>query len=126
MPRIAWLLFDPLTSQTLTLPINPSGGGSPARQRTVTSQPTTAGTVVHFEGPPQARTFEVEGTILTQAHYEALDAWVRDKRHQIRVTDDLGRVFWVLLLTFVPTRVRTGSHPWYHTYTLTYVELDVP
>lgn len=125
MARVAWVLFDPIGNETLLLPINPDAGGSPARRRTVTSTATTAGKMLHFEGEAEPRIFEASGTILAQAHYEALDRWFRDKKHQVRVTDDLGRVFWVLLLTFTPTRVRKASRPWYHNYTLTYVELDV-
>lgn len=126
MARIAWTLFDPIANETLALPINPDAGGSPARRRVVTSVATTAGGMMQFEGTAEARTFEVSGTLLYQAQHDDLDRWVRDKGHQVQIIDDLGRQFWVLLQSFVPQRVRKMSHPWFHTYTLTYVELDVP
>lgn len=125
MPRIPWVLFDPIANETLSLPINPNSGGSPARRKTLSTRTTTAGQALYFEGADEPRTFSVQGVILTQDHYEDLDRWVDEKHHQIRVTDDLGRVFWVYLVSFEPERVRKPFNPWYHTYTLQYTELDI-
>lgn len=124
MPRVAWELYDPIADETYLLHINPDAGGSPTRRKTLSTRTTTAGKALYFQGSPEPRTFEASGTMLSEAHYNELDRWVEEKNHQVRLTDDLGRVFWIYLVALVPSRVRKGSHPWFHTYSLEYTELD--
>jgi hypothetical protein len=60
--------------------------------------------------------------LYSQALYDQFVSWY-NLRNVIEITDDLGRVFSAYITDFAPTRVRSRSHPWKHTYTLTYTVL---
>ena len=68
------------------------------------------------EGSSSVPTMAFSGSILTQAHYEALELWF-DRRILIKLTDDLGRIFFGVFSAFTPTRTRRAFNFWYHTYT---------
>ncbi len=126
MPGVVrWTLYDPIELDTYTFHLNPSEGGSPAFKKRTNYQNTSApdGLVIIFEGQDEVQAITWDGTILEQAHYEALQEWWA-KRTQLLLTDDLGRQFWVYLQTFEPKRVRAAHSPWKHTYTITAVILD--
>lgn len=125
-----WQFYDPTVSETITVPINPASGGSPSFKKGITRRATTApgeeGRTIIFEGLDEPQDFKVEGSVLTQEHYELLEDWVR-RRHQIQITDDLGRVFWVYLTELTWDRQRTRrTHPYYHKYTMSGTILDWP
>lgn len=126
MPAWRWVLYDPIVPESYELHINPNEGGTPPRTKAITSRSTASpqGKTIVFEGMDEPRTFEVSGVIRDQAHLEELDRWA-NKRHQIRLTDDLGRQFWIYITNFVPRRQRRATVPWYHTYTLSYIEVDI-
>lgn len=118
MAVVRWIFYDATTATTYTVPVNPNEGGTPHRKKSLRFQNTAApnGKVLVFEGRNDPTEIQFSGTILEQAHLEALDEWY-EKRHQIRVTDDLGRMFWIYLTDFEATRQRSALHPWKHTYT---------
>lgn len=119
MAVVRWTFFDAVTSSTYTFAINPREGGAPERNKQLVYQNTAApdGKTLILEGRDEVQKLEFSGVILEQAEYDAFNTWY-EKRHQVKVTDDLGRQFWVYLTSFKPKRERAASHPWKHTYTV--------
>lgn len=122
-----WNFYDPIASESYTFPVNPNQGGTPGRSKKLDSQSTAApdGKTLIWEGRDSPKTIEVQGVVLTQDELEAFDAWF-EKRHQIRLTDDLGRVFWVYITDFKATRNNKAHYPWHHSYTMAMSILDYP
>jgi len=122
-----WTFFDPTDSSTYEFAINPNEGGSPDYRKNITYTNTAGqnGNVLAFEGRDAPKQHTISGTILTQVHLEAFVTWF-EKRHAITVTDDLLRTFSIYITGFAPRRQRSALHPYKHTYTMTYVELDWP
>ena len=125
MAVVRWQFYDPTTLSSYELEINPADGGSPSYRKAIVYQNTSApdGKVLMFEGQDETKEMEITGTILTEEHYNALLLWYT-KRHQIQITDDLGRVFMVYITAFEPKRERAVHSPWKHSYTLRYTVLD--
>lgn len=120
--------FEDLTLATPTsyeFEINPSDGGSPQYKKQIINRSTCAtdGQVIVQEGRDQPNETSFSGTILTEEMYNEMVSWF-NKRHQIKVTDDLGREFFIYITAFEPRRVRAVQHPWKHAYTVQYIELD--
>lgn len=126
MPGWRWHFYDPTNAQDYELEINPNEGGSFGRERKFTFETTAAsdGGPIIFEGAADPRSTSISGVILTQSHFEALDSWAM-RYHQIRITDDLGRVFWVVFRNFRPKRKRSANHPWRHDFDIDLVEVNV-
>lgn len=119
MARIGWRFEDPTENTVETMSINPNDGASPSYSKSLTKEQSTApgalGRVLIYEGADHPSEFTFSGVILTQQQYEFLQrAW--QKRHLVRLTDDLGRQFVIYLESFTPKRVRSATHPWRHTY----------
>lgn len=125
MPR--WTFYDPLIPVTYTFEISPNDGGTPSRKKGITYQNTAApdGKTLIFQGRDDAMTMSFSGTLLSEAQLDAFNTWY-DKQHQIRVTDDLSRQFWIFITEFDPKRAFSVSHPWKHTYQVTATILDWP
>lgn len=125
MGVVRWLFYDPVTTDEYELDINPAEGGSPQYRKNIVYQNTSApdGKVLMFEGRDNVQELEVTGTILEEDHYNALLEWYQ-KRHQIRVTDDLGRQFMIYITAFEAKRERAFHYPWKHSYVLRYTEID--
>ena len=124
-----WTLFDPLgnggAGETYTFPVNPSEGGTPAKRRPFTEESNVAGGVILFEGARPPMHIEFSGRIRDQATFEALyDVWF-EKEHQVRLTDDLGRIFWIMFAEIDPKRMRAARVPWKHSYSMQAVVLSV-
>lgn len=125
-PLVRWQFYDPTGGgSTYTFDLNPKEGGSPATRRNVTSTPVTApdGKTLVFVSSDLPKQLEWSGPILEQDHFEALEEWA-DKNRQIRLTDDLGREFWIVITEFVPTRKPTLHHPWRHDYRAVAITVD--
>lgn len=120
-----WQFWDPIASETYVFPINPNAGGTPTRAKSLAIEKTAApdGKAILFEGREDPRKISVSGAILEEAELNAFYAWY-DKRHQVRLTDDLGRQFWVYITNFSATRDRRQSHPWHHSYQMEMTILD--
>lgn len=119
MAFVRWTFYDPTVDETYQVEVNPKDGFTPGIERTFTKKPTSApteGRVIIFEGGRKPQDVEWTGTILTEAYLDALTDWA-GRNHQIRVSDDLGRQFWILFESFVPKRAATRNYPWRHTYT---------
>lgn len=122
---VRWTFYDPIEVETYTFEINPNEGGSPSYKKTVGNQSTSApdGKTLLFEGQDEVQTLQWSGVILTQAHYDKYVEWWQ-KRRQIRLTDDLGRQYWIYLTSFEPTRRRAATRPWKHDFNATATILD--
>lgn len=127
MAVVRWTLYDPVDDLTYTFHLNPSEGGSPQHKKRINYQNTSApdGQTLVFEGQDEVRDLQWDGVIREQAHYDALYAWW-DKRRQLLFTDDLGRSYWVYLISFEPKRMRAVRAPWKHQYVMRAVILDWP
>lgn len=114
---VKWTFFDPTVPETYTFAINPNTGGTPNRTKRINFESPAAsdGSMILFEGREEPRRVEISGVILNQAQLDTFQAWY-DKRHQIRLTDDLGRQYWVYITSFSATRNRRAHHPWHHSY----------
>lgn len=125
MPVVRWTFTDPVTSAVYTFHLNPSSGGSPSYEKTITTETTVApgGNVLLFEGADVPRVGSIAGTILSLAHYQAMVDWW-EKRYPVVMTDDLGRAQTIYLKKFTPTRKRSVSHRYLHDFTLDYVVLS--
>lgn len=119
---IRWILTDPVTLDTYDFDINPNDGGEFNETKNITYINTAGpdGRTLAFEGRDSTRQTQVSGTILNEAHLDALFLWSR-KRYTIQVTDDLERTFDIYITDFQPKRRRSALYQWKHDYTLTYV-----
>lgn len=122
---VKWTFYDPIADVTHTLDVNPSAGGSPDYQKSISYMNTSApdGKTIIFEGRDKPNEMTFEGTILSEEQYNQYKT-LFDIRHQVLLTDDLGREFWIYFTGYTPRRGRKVHYPWYHTYTVKYVELD--
>lgn len=124
---VRWSIWDPTTSTTTAFEINPVAGGTPTKQKQINYQSTAApdGKLLVFEGRDQPQEIKFNGTILYESQYTQFNTWF-NLRHQVLLTDDLGRQFWIYFTSFEATRKRRRSHPWAHDYAVTATILDVP
>lgn len=122
-----WKFDDPVSLVSHTFEVNPSAGGTPAYERNITTQSTSApdGKVIVFEGRDQPQTFEFSGTLRSEEELDVFVEWF-NKRYQIKVTDDLGREHMIVIQSFRPTRERAATAPWKHSYTVSAVIVDWP
>lgn len=127
MSVIRWTIYDPTSLTTTAFEVNPNEGGTPARKKTLTFQSTSApgGKTLVFEGRDEPESFEFSGTLLYQSQWTQFNTWF-DLRHQVLLTDDLGRQFWIYITEFSATRKRAVSHPWKHEYKVTATVVDWP
>lgn len=114
---VRWRFDDPSDSSFHVFEINPDAGGSPSYIKNVGYQNTVApgGKTLIYEGADQPQTLEFSGNILSQDEFNAFITWF-NKRHQIKLTDDLGRQMYIYITEFTPKRVRASLFPWRHTY----------
>jgi hypothetical protein len=119
-----WRFFDPVQVSTYEVQINPNEGGSPNWRKNITSDAPLGpgGRPILTEGPDEVQRLECSGVILDQAHYTGLVNLFK-KRRQVRLTDDLGRQFWVYIESFEPTRQRS-RRAWRHTYRLSMIVMS--
>lgn len=122
---VRWIFEDFVAPDTYTVPVNPNRGGTPTFNKNINFSNTAGpnGNVLAFEGRDAVQQMQVQGTILDQTHLDTLQTWA-EKRYQLQVTDDLGRVFDIYITGFDANRVRARSHPYKHEYTLTYIIVD--
>lgn len=122
---VRWTFTDPVDSTVTQFDINPKSGGSLALTKNITSHPTVAvgGGIILFEGNQPVQEISFSGIIRTQQAFLDLVATF-DKRHQIQLSDDLGRTFMIMITKFDPKRVRAVTAPWKHTYDVTATIVD--
>lgn len=125
MARIAWVFTDPTDASTYEFPINPNADGSLQYEKQINYKNTTApdGKTLIYEGLDQPKATSFSGTILTEDQYNAMVLWF-NKRHQIQLVDDLGRIFMIYITGFKPQRKLSRTYPWRHDYTVDYTIVD--
>lgn len=119
MAVVRWRFDDPVTLESYTFAVNPKAGGSPALAKQFDYANTSAqsGKALVFQGRDQVQKLTFDGTILLQAEYDAMVTWF-NKKNQIKITDDLGRILYIIIEQFTPKRERAVQHPWKHSYTV--------
>jgi hypothetical protein len=122
-----WTIYDPTNATTTAFEVNPSEGGTPARKKTITYQNTSApnGKVIVFEGRDEPQAIKFSGTILYESQYTQFLNWF-NTRHQVLLTDDLNRQYWIYITSFDATRQRAVQHPWKHSYNIEATIVDWP
>lgn len=121
---VKWQLWD--GASTYVFEVNPNEGGSLTRRKNITDKATSAidGKTILMEGRPDPAVYEFSGTVFDQNQFLALESWF-SKSKQIRVTDDLGRQFWIYMTDFQPRRRRSATRQWLHDYTIRALVLDI-
>lgn len=126
--RIPWILRDLTTDPVEEYPweVNPNTFSS-GRSKTLTYQATSAtdGRAIVFEGVDKVQTVDFSGTMLSEAQYNELSRWF-NKRNQVELEDDLGRIFVVYFIDFSVNRKRSSNYPWKHEYNGKMIVLDWP
>lgn len=122
-----WQFYDPATTDTWTMPANPSEMSPVHERRSIEVMATTAvdGQVLLREGSRVPAEFSFSGKTLNYTHYETLRSWVYDRPNRIQITDHFGRPLTVVLRDFKATPNRARNRYWYHQYEVTGVILDV-
>jgi hypothetical protein len=121
---VKWEFYDPSgAGTTYEMEINPSSFSMSDTTRSVSNQPTLAGRQMLFQGRSAPVKMSFSGTILVEDEYNVLRQWA-DQRRQVRLTDDLGREFWIYINSFVPTRQLKVNNPWFFTYNAEATILD--
>lgn len=118
-----WILTEPSTSATWTMPINPDRMTSPfpVRKNISTAYGSRKGTdrVRSFMSSPDIHEWSWEGVIRSEEHYDSLVEWA-SKTSAIHVTDHLNRTWEVVFRKFEPTdRKPTANVPWRLRYKMT-------
>lgn len=114
-----WHFHDPNTGENYEPPIGPDRMTSPLPVRAVDAVSTTSrqGTIVVWEGAPEPAQWAFSGRLLSQVHYEALQAWYA-KPNRVIISDHLARQ-WVCYITDFDAEPQRALHlPWSHRYTM--------
>ena len=119
---VRWVLFDPATSESWTMPINPNAMTSPEPTKKnlkhVSGVLYNKETLRTFMNRPTLHEWEWKGVIRTKEHYDAYVYWM-GKTGAVQVTDHLGRTWEVFLKVFDPEDRRPmATVPWRLNYTV--------
>lgn len=127
MAVVRWTLWDPVLNTTLTFPINPAEGFLPEREKEFTMEHTAApnGKFIAFEGPETSISFNFSGVFLEESSYNFMTTWF-NKKYQLRLTDDLGKQYWVYLKKFSPKRRKSSNYQWSFEYEAEAVVINWP
>lgn len=120
-----WTLYDPYLADTLTFVTSPKEGGEPTRAKKITTDHTTAGHPITYEGarPPDEISFK--GVVRSTADRDTLMGWA-GKPYQVKLTNDLGEERWIWIDMFTPTRKRVASRPFKAEYDIHGFVVDIP
>lgn len=115
-----WTLYDPVLNETWTFAMNPAEGGEPGFELAVNSLGTTApdGDPIFFAPQPTPQDMQFNGTILALGELANFFTACRKVR-AMKLTDDLGRAYWVLISKFAPSRKRVVNRPYKASYDMT-------
>lgn len=110
-----WVLTDPATSETWTMPINPNAMTSPFPSKNLShAYGVLRGSerAQSFLHPPALVQWEWRGVIRSQEHHDTYLHWAA-KSSEVHVTDHLGRTWEVLITAFEPEdRKPTARTEW--------------
>jgi hypothetical protein len=77
-----------------------------------------------YEGPDEINRFNFSGIIYTELEYINLFSWA-NRTNIIELTDDIGRIFEVYVVSFSTERIRSRKFPWKHSYNMETMVKDV-
>jgi len=125
MARVAWVIEAPVEGVSYSFEINPLSGGAFSRGRHYAKTSNLRGDPIVQQGHATPRTTQAEGIARSLNQKNAL-YYYRDFQRQLRLTDDLGRVTWVVItgLGFKPEPRRQAPHR--AIFTLSLTEVNVP
>lgn len=127
MAVVRWIFQDPVTLESHTFAVNPAESDTPGFRRNIQYENTSApdGKTLVFEGRAEVQKLNFSGSIFTEAELDVFMEWAQ-RGHQIRVTDDLGREFYIVIVSFNPRRQRAIHSPFKHTYEIEATIVDWP
>ena len=124
---VRWRFDDTTNGEYYVFDHNPAaadGAGEPSFHSVVTQGYATQQGPAMVVAQNEYGKGEFGGTILTQGQLDVMWKWYY-KGYPIKMTDDLGRVQFVMFESFTPTRVRSAGNQWKHTYKMTYSVLQL-
>lgn len=121
--RVPWLFQAYNGVDVYEFAVNPLTAKMPSKKRNITKEKTATGAPILFQGRDSVPSMTFGGTILTEAHLNAMRTWAI-KQNQVKLTDDLGRQYWVYITSFSPTRNYHADYPWRHDYQAEALVLD--
>lgn len=124
--RIPWIFRDLHQAEPVeyTWEVNPREFDIGFRKQ-IQYESTSAsdGRALLYEGRDEVKRVTFSGTILTEDQYDMMMLWF-NKRYQMQLQDDLGRLFSIYIVSFQPKRQRSNGYPWKHEYTCEAIILD--
>jgi hypothetical protein len=123
--KVSWYFTDLATSTEYIFEVNPNAGGSPLYQKNIAARTTLAagGKQLVYQGTQIPSSFEWSGVLLNQEQHDMFTLWW-EYRHQIQVTDDLQRTFYIYISDYTPERQRAAHSPHKRSYTMKATALD--
>lgn len=120
-----WVFQSYAGSDSYIFAINPSSSRMSFGDINLTHEHTTAnsGQVVSWEGAPRPTKWSFSGTVLTEAHYRAMESWCR-RNERVYITDHFARRYLVRFEEFNFSPVRDVERKWHHTYEATVTVLS--
>ena len=115
LARVPWIFQDVASDDVYEFAVNPLDATVPSIQKNISTQYTASGQPINFEGRQSVGKISFSGTILHEAHLNAMNEWAA-KSTQVNLSDDLGRKYWVVITSFSPTRQYVPQYPWRHEY----------
>lgn len=117
-----WVLSDPATAETWTMPINPDSMTSPWQGKTLKNASANRAGLhrprTFMSTPSTPVTWEWSGVIRSKQHHDDLLYWAQ-KDYEVQVTDHLGRTWEVAMNQFIPEdRKPMANVPWRLRYTM--------
>lgn len=124
---VRWTLEDESTLDEYTFEMNPDTAKIPGITKTINYENTSAGPgrAIIFEGRDEVPKGSFGGKILSEQQYNDMKSW-SNRRHQVLLTDDLGREFSIYITDIDFNRLRRAGNPWYHDFTVNFTILDWP
>lgn len=127
-PVIRWVFEDPAPGGVVyRFPINPSTMSNPLEGRVLTAEHSLAATgqSILWEGTPETVDWSVDGSIETQAHYEAMQAFLA-LDHRFWVIDHHQRAFVVSFESLDLTEKKSAINNWAYSYRAKFLILAGP
>jgi hypothetical protein len=118
-----WQIYDSVTTISYSFDIDPDSFTIKSQQKAINTTATSAGQRQLSEGRSVPPVLSWSGTIMTESD---LNKWreIASIRHQVRLTDDLGKIYWIYITSFRPNRQLKRYVPWFHTYSVEATILD--
>lgn len=113
--RVPWIFQDVAGDDVYEFAINPIDASVPSVERNISTQYTSGGQPINWQGRDPVKKISFSGTILHEEHYLIMREWAKLKT-QVSLSDDLGRKYWVIITKFSPTRQYAPQYPWRHEY----------